>query len=367
LMLTVTATSTPASALQDQDATVSTASGVPTVGAAKTVAETEATPSGLVGGAQAVPSPVDAQASSASIPATQPVALSSPSEPFMPGGMASQAAARGPGGVSSFQTLQLAGAAKASLPNISLPLIAPLDKPSALPRHFLMWQKLWLVGLLACIVLAGGGFFLFSALSAPTKNSPVARTKGQTDPSSLPWDQPAGTASATVIGNPTPHPGQTPASGHGSTSTSNAQPATGPTPTPRRDPPTSSQSAPKPTPRPHPTPTPSPTPTPGCTISYWKLTLRDISTGSTVFHVTNYCNRTVYIEFAVAPAYNADVQICFGASDCTSWHQYASYGAGVWFVMSSALSLGAGFTINGRCHGGVSCPAEFSLQGYVKY
>jgi serine/threonine protein kinase len=275
-----------------------------------------------------------------------------------------------------------------AIPLHSLPPVPPTQALSTVSRDqqytkswwYSSWQKSLILALLALIILVGSGVLLYRSLATSTNGNAHARlniTAQMTHTLS-------GTITVTIVTtathapgqNPTstngttPVPGSTPVSGTGAQTTAmpttisggSSQPTAIPTPTASSG--LSLQPTPTPTPVP---PTPTPTPVPGCTISSWTSNLRDQSNGGTVFAVTNYCSRTVWLRFTQAPAYTTDLQICFGSSHCTGWNNAPSSNVGVFIEFDSGVSVGAGFTINARCHGGATCPSAYTVHGEAKY
>lgn len=287
---------------------------------------------------------------------------------------------------------------------LGLPIQALLTA-SRTQRYARSWwypsrQKSLILALLVLIILLGSGGLLYSSLGTSTNGNAHAQlnitarsTHALSDPITV-----------TVVTTPTPTPGPSPTSTPGTTpvysstpvpetgvhatvvpisnSDGSSQPAAKSkptTPSGRSSQPTPTPVPPTPTPTPVPpapaqapvqapaqAPAPRPTPIPGCTISPWTSNLRGQSNGSTVFAVTNYCSRTVWLRFTQVPAYTTDLQICFG-SNCTGWNSVPSLHVGVFFEYDSGMSVGTGFTINARCHGGATCPSAYTIHGDAKY
>lgn len=256
----------------------------------------------------------------------------------------------------------------------------PRGLPPMQIKSYSTVQKSLLSGLIALVILAGSGMFLFNGIAARA-NSPAPGIHSnvfQANATAQPGQTPASsgstitiTVTATATGSPTPTTQSTqPTSVLGPTST----PPPGTTPTPGLTPATGT--APQPTatatPRPQPTakPTPKPTPTPTphpCLIHYWTLTLTTYSKGGNALYVSSYCHGNVYLTLTQAPAsggHQIYFQICYAvnSTNCSGWVAYTAPNS--WRTMASGLKTNQVFYINARCS---SCTSKFTIYGAAEY
>lgn len=248
----------------------------------------------------------------------------------------------------------------------SLPGILPrtqAEQGDAPRKKFSVLQLTLILGLVALLILGGGGVLLFRSVNAPKNNvanNASEQGQAQTGGSLLPGQTPGSSnggigsthLSTPTSGRSTPHPGSTPGTGGSTPTSAPTSPRTTPTAAPTKAPPTA---------------TPQPT-TPSCVTDTWTSHLNPtFSKGGSARYVSGNCRGVVYLTLTQAPAsggHEVDLQICYAlnSTNCSGWVAYTSPNA--WLTMAAGLAKGQVFYINSRCK---SCTASVTLSGSAKY